>query len=98
VGDFSFSFNQTDLALAIVYWIGADMLGRHQHLRDLAEFYCVHQITAKAKEALQALAKKAEEFCALHGQHLIPDATVAGSCRGTWCPQRKVILATVLAL
>ncbi len=30
IGDFSFSFNQTDLALAVVQWIKADFEGRHQ--------------------------------------------------------------------
>ena len=60
IGDFSFSFNQTDLCLAVIQWIKYDLPKRHSNLIELCEYFCLHQINPNATNLLNNLM---ELFC-----------------------------------
>lgn len=55
VSDFSFSFNQSDLCLAVVQWITFDRPRRFDFLAELAPFFCIHQISSFAASSLANL-------------------------------------------
>lgn len=58
ISDFTFSFNQSDICLAAVQWIKADLVDRIGYLTDLSECFCLHQISGSAKSALASLTKE----------------------------------------
>ncbi len=102
VGDFSFSFNQVDLAAAVDRWVSADFQARHSHYSELSEYFCHHQINSQAKESLRALVRRIDDFCSVHST--TPERDQQGEtcssssssdwglpvCRGFWCPHRRI--------
>ncbi len=94
IGDFSFSFNQTDLAHAVVAWVRADLHSRHSHFQELSEFFCHHQVSASAKEALRKLTRDIDTYCSVHPASPVlgrsEESSALPPCVGFWCPRRRI--------
>ena len=76
LGDFSYSFTQSDLMQGICHWLTHDLENRQNFIEShLASFYCLHQVSGGQVNALLKLQgcspgfKDVDELC--QGIHLI---------------------------